>query len=85
MSFEELNTVIVEIEKCVNWRPLTYLPEEREDTVIIPNHFIYGRDIDRNESVQNGKLIVKLYLNILQNDLFKNLTSITGDTFLFES
>ena len=53
LNFEELNTVIVEIEKCVNSRPLTYLSEEHEDTIITTNHFIYGRDIDRNKSVQH--------------------------------
>ena len=53
LNFEEVNTVIIEIEKCVNSRPLTYLSEEHEDTVITPNHLIYGRDIDRNESVQH--------------------------------
>ena len=53
LNFEELNTVIIEIEKCVNSRPLTYLSEEHEDTVITPNNLIYGRDIDRNESVQH--------------------------------
>ena len=45
LNFEELNTVIVEIEKCVNSRPLTYLSEEHEDTIITTNHLIYGRDI----------------------------------------
>ena len=45
LSFEELNTVIVEIEKCVNSRPSTYLSEKHEDTVITPNH--HGRDIDK--------------------------------------
>ena len=53
MNFEELNTVILDIEKCVNSRRLTYLSEEHEDTVITPNHVIYGRDIGRNESVQH--------------------------------
>ena len=53
MNFEELNTVIVEIEKCVNSRPLMYLTAEHEDTVITPNHFVYGRDIDRNQSIQH--------------------------------
>ena len=69
-----------------NLTQLSYLSEEHEDTVITPNHLIYGWDIDRNESVQHefhelsgddmtncGKLIVKLYLNILQNDLLKNI------------
>ena len=53
LNFEKLNTVIIEIEKCVNSRPLTYLSEEHEETVITPNHLIYGWDIDRNESVQH--------------------------------
>ena len=53
LNFEELNTVIIEIEKCVNSRPLTYLSEEHEDTVITPNLFIYGRDIDRNQSARH--------------------------------
>ena len=52
LNFEELNTVI-EIEKCVDSRPLTYLSEEHENTVINPNLLIYGRDIERNESVQH--------------------------------
>ena len=29
------------------------MSEEHEDTVITPNHLIYGWDIDRNESVQH--------------------------------
>ena len=41
MDFDELNTVIVEIEKCINSRPLMYLSEEYEDSVITPNHLIY--------------------------------------------
>ena len=36
-----------------NLSQLSYLLEEHEDTVITPNHLIYGRDIDRNESVQH--------------------------------
>ena len=52
LSFEELNTVIVEIEKCVNSRPSTYLSEKHEDTVITPNH--HGRDIDRKDTVQHN-------------------------------
>ena len=51
LSFEELDTVIVEIEKCVNSRPSTYLSEKHEDTVITPNH--HGRDIDRKDTVQH--------------------------------
>ena len=53
MDFEELNTVIVEIEKCINSRPLMYLSEEHEDSVITPNHLIYERDVGGNESIQH--------------------------------
>ena len=53
LNFEELNTVIAEIEKCVNSRPLTYLSEEHEGTIITPNHLVYGRSIDRNDTVQH--------------------------------
>ena len=51
LNFEELNTVFVEMEKCFISRPV--LSEEHEHTVITPNRLIYGRDIDRNESVQH--------------------------------
>ena len=81
MNFEELNTVNIETEKCVNSRPLTYLSEEHEDTVITPNHLIYGRDIDGSDSVQqefheltgNDMRKFKVHLNILRNDLLKNI------------
>ena len=39
------------MEKCFISRPV--LSEEHEHTVITPNHLIYGRDIDRNESVEH--------------------------------
>ena len=48
LNFEELNTVISEIEKCINSRLLKYLTEEHEDIVLTPNHLIYGRNVDRN-------------------------------------
>ena len=53
LNFKELNTVIVKCEKYVNSRPLTHLSEEQEDTVITINHLIFGRDIDRNNTVQH--------------------------------
>ena len=52
LDYEELNTVIIETEKCVNSRPLTYLSDEHEDSVITPNHLIYGRDINRNNVIK---------------------------------
>ena len=63
------------------------MSEEHEDTVITPKHFVYGRDIDRNQSVQHEfhelfgddmrkrQAYCQVYLNILQNDLLKNIYS----------
>ena len=50
LNFEEFNTVIAEIEKCINSRLLTYLSEEHEDIVLIPNHLIYGRNVDKSST-----------------------------------
>ena len=45
LTFEELYTVITEIESVMNSCPLTYLSEEEYQESLIPNNLIYGRDI----------------------------------------
>ena len=61
------------------------MSEEHKDTVITPNRFIYGRDIDGSESVQQEfheltgndmrkrQACCQVHLNILRNDLLKNI------------
>ena len=44
LNFEELHTVLVQIENMMNTRPLTYLSEENCDEHITPSHLMYGRD-----------------------------------------
>ena len=45
LTYEELYTVITEIESVMNSRSLTYLSEEEYQESLTPNHLIYGRDI----------------------------------------
>ena len=42
LSFEELNTVIVEVKGVLHGRPLTYLSDEKYCRSLAPNHLIYG-------------------------------------------
>ena len=42
LSYEELLTVLVEIESVLNDRPLTYVDEDILE-VLTPSHVIYGR------------------------------------------
>ena len=69
----ELETVIFEIESCINSRPLTYVSYDDDLTVITPAHFILGRnafvkpecDIDPSAVTpvdHHEKLMIKSFL-----------------------
>ena len=45
LSYEELLTVLAEVECKLNARPLTYEYNEVHGEVLTPSHFIYGRRI----------------------------------------
>ena len=47
LSFEELRTLVVEVEAVINARPLTYVHDDSEgiDYASTPSHLIYGRKI----------------------------------------
>ncbi|XP_062541502.1 uncharacterized protein LOC134209540 [Armigeres subalbatus] len=46
LTFEDMNTLIVQIEGCLNSRPLTQLTEDPEDLVpLTPAHFFIGSSI----------------------------------------
>ena len=56
LTYEELLTVIFEIESVVNWRPLCYVYDDGIEEVITPSHLLLGRrvltklDSDFNEN-----------------------------------
>ena len=46
LSFDECTTVIKEAEAIVNNRPLCYVSSDPDQTVLTPNHLLYGRHIN---------------------------------------
>ena len=52
LTFDELNTVITEIENVINGRPLTYLNGEPYES-ITPHHLIYGRNLNSRSTCEN--------------------------------
>ena len=45
LTFDELSTLLTEVEATLNSRPLTYEYNEVEEEVLTPSHLIYGRRI----------------------------------------
>ena len=43
ISFEELNTILIEVEAVVNNRPLVYVEENDQDEILTPSHLFCGR------------------------------------------
>ena len=54
LTYEELNTVLIEIEAVLNSRPLTYIYEEDVVVPLTPSHLFCGRRLlDRHEQSSN--------------------------------
>ena len=45
LTFEEMSTVVTEIEWVLNPRPLCYIYDDSTDTIITPSHLISGRNL----------------------------------------
>ena len=45
VNYEELVTIVTEIEGIINCRPLTYIYNDNTEEVVTPSHLIYGRQL----------------------------------------
>ena len=63
LSFEQLKTVIVDIERQMNNRPLTYLKSEGgEEQVLTPNALTWGQNAHEIEEIEeDGDEVSKLH------------------------
>ena len=41
LTFDEMRTILVEVESTINCRPLTYEYNETDEEVLTPSHWIY--------------------------------------------
>ena len=57
LTFSELQEVLLDIEFCLNNRPLTYQTEELDSEALTPNHLVHGRRITplREEEVYSDE------------------------------
>ena len=45
MTYDELNTILTEVEALINLRPITYVYDDSISYPLCPSHLIYGRRI----------------------------------------
>jgi hypothetical protein len=59
LTFDELNTLLTEIENTLNNRPLSYIEDDTTISPLTPNHLIYGRRVSmfNDEEILNGMKI----------------------------
>ena len=43
LTYEELETVLIEAEGVINDRPITYIDTDSTEEPLTPNHLIFGR------------------------------------------
>ena len=45
LAFEEMNTVLIEVESVLNARPLTYVEDDQDGVSYMLSHLLHGRQI----------------------------------------
>ena len=58
LDFNELLTVLHEIELILNSKPLTYMSDDASDDVLTPNHILFGRRLPLTNEIEgeNAKM-----------------------------
>ena len=46
LTYDEILTILIEIESIISSRPLTYMSDNHDESFITPYHLIYGRHIN---------------------------------------
>jgi hypothetical protein len=70
LTYEELNTILTELEGVLNNRPLTYVDNDRILETLTPNHLIFGR---RLSPVVESSLISNQAKVVNENDIRKRV------------
>ena len=45
LTYEQLQTILFEIERIINNRPITYFYDNESESCLIPNHLLFGRTL----------------------------------------
>ena len=77
LNFEELYTVLVQIESIMNTGPLTYLSKENCDEHITPSHLMYGRNINRRNIVNDNDNVITLDKTLITTRV-KHVTAVSN-------
>ena len=60
VTFEELSTILTEIEMTINSRPITYLYENNEIEALCPSHLMVGRRLQSNSRIEERNELAEL-------------------------
>ena len=80
VNYEELQTVVVEVEAIINSRPLTYMYDDDVEEILTPSHLVLGRRLlskfdegfEDDTDVDNAVLTKRMkYLKTLSNHFWK--------------
>ena len=56
LNFEQLMTMLLEVESVLNSRPLTYIDDNPNTQTLTPNHLIFGRQLNEKCFENTGEI-----------------------------
>ena len=67
LNYEELQTILYEVEQIINNRPITYYYSDNEEECLTPNHLLYGRTLNNSNLLSEETTKVLIDSNKLEN------------------